>query len=111
MLHKSIKGIFLERRGSFCFCSLEYWQSPAQCPTVSLSHAGHSKLASEQPISLRSPGLLSQRAPRFIFWQARTGGSAEMQATLQGCQPQSWVLSLGDAGPCLSYSMVSCQVS
>lgn len=27
MLHKSIEGIFLEKRGSSCFCSLEHWQS------------------------------------------------------------------------------------
>lgn len=49
MLHKRIKGIFLEKSGSACFCSLEPWKRLAVCPTGSPLWARRGELALEQP--------------------------------------------------------------
>lgn len=88
MLHKRIKGIFLEKSGSACFCTLEPWKRRAVCPTGSPLRAGHGELAVEQPTGvwdLRAHVPEGHKACGSAAWDTRlpggAGSPAEMQTT------------------------------
>lgn len=102
---RALKGFCWREEEAPASGSLSTGRDQAGHPTGSPLRAGNGELASEQ-----RDGVQDQRAPSLMVQQGGTGGSQEVQAMLQGCQPQcrgSWVVPLGDAGPCLPCSMVS----
>lgn len=97
MVHKSIEGFFLEKRGSSCFCSLENWQR--------LMWAGHGELA------LRIWGFWDSCLKELMVQQGRMRISHEVQGGFAATALQVLGSALGDAGPCLPCSTASCQAS